>query len=156
MCTPLDFFASYGPPYSSDVDFDSWQVGDNDCPQRWYTDHHCSPLPPHSLLTVHLEIVMSTVRTISHCCTLSDIFQKKMFSSDEPGVDPQAICLSSLSTCLDTSLARPELLTSGQDDFVLVQVGGGHHEPLPTVSQSVDLGQSNNPNTTPTKDYKNV
>ena len=24
------------------------------------------------------------------------------------------------------------------------------------VSQSVDLGQSNNPNTTPTKDYKNV
>ena len=32
--------------------------------------------------------------------------------------------------------------------------------PLPClpggVSQSVDLGQSNNPNTTPTKDYKNV
>jgi len=25
-----------------------------------------------------------------------------------------------------------------------------------TVSQSVDLGQNNNPNTTPTKDYKNV
>jgi len=24
------------------------------------------------------------------------------------------------------------------------------------VSQSVDLGQSNNPNTTPTKDYENV
>jgi len=35
--------------------------------------------------------------------------------------------------------------------------------PVPTdpssptaVSQSVDLGRSNNPNTTPTKDYKNV
>ena len=26
----------------------------------------------------------------------------------------------------------------------------------PTVSQSVDLGQSNNPNTTPTKDYEIV
>jgi len=26
----------------------------------------------------------------------------------------------------------------------------------PAVSQSVDLGQSNNPNTTPTKDYENV
>ena len=28
--------------------------------------------------------------------------------------------------------------------------------PEPNVSQSVDLGQNNNPNTTPTKDYKNV
>jgi len=27
---------------------------------------------------------------------------------------------------------------------------------LAAVSQSVDLGRSNNPNTTPTKDYKNV
>ena len=27
---------------------------------------------------------------------------------------------------------------------------------LTTVSQSVDLGQRNNPNTTPTKDYENV
>jgi len=27
---------------------------------------------------------------------------------------------------------------------------------LAVVSQSVDLGQSNNPNTTPTKDYENV
>jgi len=27
---------------------------------------------------------------------------------------------------------------------------------LPAVSQSVDLGRSNNPNTTPTKDYENV
>jgi len=27
---------------------------------------------------------------------------------------------------------------------------------LAAVSQSVDLGQSNNPNTTPTKDYENV
>jgi len=26
----------------------------------------------------------------------------------------------------------------------------------PGVSQSVDLGQSNNPNTTPTRDYENV
>jgi len=131
MRTPLDFFASYGPPYSSDVNFDSWRVGDNDRPQRWRTDRHCSPLPPHSLLTVHLEIFMSTVRTISHCCTLSDIFQKKMYGSDEPGVDPQAIHLPSLSTCLDTSLACPELSTSGQDDFMLVQVGGGRREPSP-------------------------
>jgi len=30
-------------------------------------------------------------------------------------------------------------------------------EPVPaSVSQSVDLGQNNNPNTTPTKDYENV
>ena len=28
--------------------------------------------------------------------------------------------------------------------------------PLDAVSQSVDLGQSNNPNTTPTKDYEIV
>jgi len=28
--------------------------------------------------------------------------------------------------------------------------------PMAGVSQSVDLGRSNNPNTTPTKDYKNV
>jgi len=27
---------------------------------------------------------------------------------------------------------------------------------IPGVSQSVDLGRSNNPNTTPTKDYENV
>jgi len=27
---------------------------------------------------------------------------------------------------------------------------------MDVVSQSVDLGQSNNPNTTPTKDYENV
>ena len=30
------------------------------------------------------------------------------------------------------------------------------HPCYPAVSQSVDLGQNNNPNTTPTKDYKNV
>jgi len=29
-------------------------------------------------------------------------------------------------------------------------------DPFTTVSQSVDLGRSNNPNTTPTKDYENV
>jgi len=34
-------------------------------------------------------------------------------------------------------------------DFVAHPVVGG-------VSQSVDLGRSNNPNTTPTKDYENV
>jgi len=28
--------------------------------------------------------------------------------------------------------------------------------PSTAVSQSVDLGQNNNPNTTPTKDYENV
>jgi len=33
-------------------------------------------------------------------------------------------------------------------DLSTMELGG--------VSQSVDLGQNNNPNTTPTKDYKNV
>ena len=35
---------------------------------------------------------------------------------------------------------------------------GGHvvREHVCGVSQSVDLGRSNNPNTTPTKDYENV
>jgi len=44
---------------------------------------------------------------------------------------------------------------------VLVVVGrhtwrGSSMRNIGGVSQSVDLGQSNNPNTTPTKDYENV
>jgi len=34
--------------------------------------------------------------------------------------------------------------------------GIGFPSVLDVVSQSVDLGQNNNPNTTPTKDYENV
>jgi len=73
---------------------------------------------------------------LSPCGTLSDIFQKKMHDSDEPGADPQAIHLPSLSTCLDTSSAHPALSASSQDDFVLVQIGGGCCKPLPALEMT--------------------
>jgi len=54
----------------------------------------------------------------------------------------------------------PEAVAKGKDTLAdmsrlysdIVKV----NDSAPGVSQSVDLGRSNNPNTTPTKDYKNV
>ena len=44
---------------------------------------------------------------------------------------------------------------SGSDRLCLTDISRCDLD-SPAVSQSVDLGRSNNPNTTPTKDYKTV
>ena len=62
--------------------------------------------------------------------------------------------MSSLSSLLN----RGRMLAFLQRTFLLLHLAS--HPPaglaLPIVSQSVDLGQRNNPDTTPTRDYENV
>jgi len=55
-----------------------------------------------------------------------------MHGSNEPGMpDPPGNRLPSPSTCSEAHSTHPEKSTSTQDDFVIVQVGGGHREPSP-------------------------
>jgi len=71
---------------------------------------------PRSLICVQLKNVMDMVRTIYPISFyLSFFFQERMHGSNEPE-----------SNC-------SEAFGSTQDDFVVVQVGGGHREPSPPV-----------------------
>lgn len=69
-----------------------------------------------------------------------------MHGSSKPGMPGLAPgnCLPSPSTCSETHSVHPEKNTSSQDDFVIVQVGGGCREPLPA------------PATTPTRLHQKI
>ena len=55
------------------------------------------------------------------------------------------------------SIIHPPLYNAGHLAMECLTDWATDHDPgMLAVSQSVDLGQNNNPNTTPTKDYENV
>ncbi|KIO00404.1 hypothetical protein M404DRAFT_29553 [Pisolithus tinctorius Marx 270] len=82
---------------------------------------------------------MATVRIISLFYTVSDFFLQENVHNTRG--NPPVITLPSLLTCLDASSAHPEPSASTHDDFVVVQVGGGRHEPTPPFVTPMRLHQ---------------
>jgi len=87
----------------------------------------------------------------SHCDTLT---QSAHRAATAMPLDSEPLTYSDAVGCPDTHLW---LGAMGVELNTFKEIGLYQEvETPPNVSQSVDLGQNNNPNTTPTKDYKNV